>query len=94
MQKLKGRKAALRKSPYGTEKENRLLDVMNLEYKLHKERENRRIEKLVITKFDWRSKELKCEFRSLDTKVNTAMSERGKRNGELSSLSTGFSAGS
>ena len=67
---------------------------MNLEYKLQHERENRRLEKLVNTKFEWRSKELKREFRCLDTKVNRAMSKRGKRNGELSSLSTGFSAGS
>ena len=51
---------------------------MKLEYKLHEERENQRLEKLVIRKFEWRSKELKHEFRSLDTKVNRAMSERGK----------------
>ena len=56
-----------------------MLDVMKLEYKLHQERENRRLETLVITKFEWRSKELKREFRGIDTKVNTAMSERGKR---------------
>ena len=40
---------------------------------------SQRLEKLVIRKFEWRSKELEREFRSLDRKAKRARSERGRR---------------
>jgi len=38
-----------------------------------------RLEKLIICKFEWRSKKLERELRSLDRKASRARSERGKR---------------
>ena len=39
----------------------------------------RRMTKLVVRRFEWRSEELTRELRSLDRKANRARSERGKR---------------